>query len=76
MASTIELVKKSVTLPKNDVLRAQERVGKGGFSAYLAEALALQLRRDAMAETLARMEAKNGPTDQAEVARLAEWLAE
>jgi len=72
---TVELEKKSVTLPKQDVLNAQERAGKGGFSAYLAEALALKLRRDAMVETLARMEAKNGPTDQAEVARLAEWLA-
>ena len=29
-----------------------------------------------MAESLARMEEKNGPTDQTEVARLEQWLVQ
>jgi len=70
MTIAIELEKKSVTLPKSDVASAQERAGKGGFSAYLAEALALKLQRDSMLDEYARMEAKHGPVDEAEVERV------
>lgn len=66
----IELEKKSVTLPKSDVTSAQKRAGKGGFSAYLSEALALKLRRDSMLDEYARIEAKHGPVDKAEVERI------
>lgn len=74
--STLEYVQKSVTLPKGIVQGVEERVKRGEFSSYLADALEIKLRRDALDDILAEMEAENGPVDEAEVNRLLEWLAE
>jgi Arc/MetJ family transcription regulator len=47
-----------------DVLaQTRERVGGRGVSAYVNEALRRQLRRDALADLLAQMQATNGPVD-------------
>jgi len=54
----------------------RSRVGSRGFSAYVAEAVARQLERDALDDVLARMEAKHGPVDEAEVAAIMERLGQ
>lgn len=53
----------------------QAKVGAGAFSSYVTEAVQRQLRHDALDEILARMEAKHGPVDEAEVVALMESLA-
>ena len=73
--STAAVAKHSVTMPiatSNDV---RSRVGSRGFSAYVASAVARQLERDALDEVLARMEAKHGPVDEAEVEAILKRLA-
>ena len=64
--------KRSVSLPPQIAADIDERVGKGGFSAYIAEAAAEQLRRDALHDLNAELEAEHGPVDPAEVEALRE----
>lgn len=59
--------KHSVTLPAATSEALRERVGARGVSAYVAEAVARQLRRDALREWIEEAEAKYGPVDEAEV---------
>jgi hypothetical protein len=67
--------KHSVTIPAvtSDGVRA--RVGKRGFSSYVAEAVARQLERDALDDVLARMEAEQGPVDEGAVTGIMQRLA-
>jgi Arc/MetJ-type ribon-helix-helix transcriptional regulator len=76
MSVEVEYRKRSVSLPTSVIDDVQERVGPGQFSAYVAEAVRRQLRRDALAEILADMEAEHGPADEAEVAALMESLGQ
>jgi len=62
--------KRSITLPPEVAKEVDERVGKGGFSAYAAQAIARQLRLDALDETIAAMEAEHGPVDPHDVEAL------
>ncbi|MDR2703757.1 MAG: CopG family transcriptional regulator [Cellulomonadaceae bacterium] len=62
--------KRLVSIPPEVAQAVDERVGSRGFSAYVSEATAQRLRRDAAAELLAAVEAIHGPTDPADVSRL------
>lgn len=66
--------KHSVTLPTETSEAITARVGRRESSAFVAKAAARQLERDALDDVLARMEAGNGPVDQAEVDAVAERL--
>jgi hypothetical protein len=68
MSATVD--KRSVLLPPEIARGVDERVGKDGFSAYAAQAIARQLRRDALDEAIERMEARHGPIDTARVEEL------
>jgi Arc/MetJ-type ribon-helix-helix transcriptional regulator len=67
-ATTVD--KRSISLPPEVAQGVDERVGKGGFSAYAAAAIARQLRLDALDEAIERMEAAHGPVDPARVEEL------
>ena len=62
-------------MPASVIDDVQAKVGAGAFSSYVTDAVERQLRYDALDEILARMEAKHGPVDDAEVAALMESLA-
>jgi post-segregation antitoxin (ccd killing protein) len=68
--------KVSVSVEREVLAQARERVGGRGLSAYLSEALRRQLRRDALSDLLAELREANGPVsreDMEEVRRL--WPA-
>lgn len=67
--------KHSVSLPAETSEGIRARVGSRGFSAYVAQAVARQLERDALDDALARMEDLNGPVDEDEVAEIMGRLA-
>jgi hypothetical protein len=75
MSSFTTSRKHSITLPEKTSSGVQERVGTRGFSAYIAEAVDRQLERDALADTLADMEAKNGPVSEEAVAAVLEHFS-
>ncbi|HWC24636.1 MAG TPA: CopG family transcriptional regulator [Flexivirga sp.] len=66
--------KHSVTMPAETSQAVRSRVGARGFSAYVAEAVARQLERDALDDLLAEMTAQHGPVDEAEVAAIMDRL--
>ena len=74
--ATVEYEKKSITMPRETVQGVRERVGSRKFSAYVAEATAERLRRDALAESIARRQQVQGPTSDDDVAEIMQWLAE
>ncbi|MCL2423824.1 MAG: CopG family transcriptional regulator [Micrococcales bacterium] len=76
MTATTEYEKKSITMPRETVRGVQERVGSRQFSAYVAEATAERLRRDALAESIARREAVQGPATDDDIAEILQWLAQ
>ena len=53
--------KVSVSLPEGLTAVVQQRVGKGEFSHYVAEAVARQLELDLLAELAALLDAEHGP---------------
>jgi Arc/MetJ-type ribon-helix-helix transcriptional regulator len=61
--------KVSVSLPEGLTAAVQQRVGKGEFSHYVAEAVARQLELDLLGELAALLEAEHGPVPE-------EFLAE
>lgn len=61
--------KVSVSLPEGLTAAVQERVGKGEFSHYVAEAVARQLELDLLAELATSLEDEHGPVPD-------EYLAE
>lgn len=67
--------KHSVSLPADTSEGVRARVGARGFSAYVAQAVARQLERDALDDVLARMEAEHGPVDENEVLEIMGRLA-
>ncbi len=67
--------KHSVTMPAAISEGVRARVGSRGFSAYVAGAVARQLKRDALDDVLARMEAEHGPVDEDEVEAIMRQLA-
>lgn len=67
--------KHSVTIPAITSEGVRARVGKRGFSAYVAEAVARRLERDALDDVLARMQAEHGPVDEDAVAVIMQRLA-
>lgn len=70
MSATAGTQKHSVTMPPEISEAIRERVGARGFSSYVALAVDHQLKRDALADVLADMEAEHGPVDEGEVDRL------
>lgn len=56
--------KVSVSLPEGLTAAVQQRVGKGEFSHYVAEAVARQLELDLLAELAALLEAEHGPVPE------------
>jgi Arc/MetJ family transcription regulator len=57
------VTKVSMSLDAEVLAQTRERVGGRGVSAYVNEAVRRQLRRDALADLLAEMQAANGPVD-------------
>jgi hypothetical protein len=53
--------KVSVSMPEDLVAAVRERVGAGGFSRYVAEAVEERLRLELMDEYAAELEAALGP---------------
>jgi hypothetical protein len=76
MPGAANVEKKSVSMPVGTVRGVQRRVGRRGFSAYVAAAAARQLERDALDDILASMEAEHGPADEAAVVAVMERLAQ
>lgn len=70
MTTSVGTEKHSVTLPTATSSGVRARVGKRGFSAYVSAAVARQLERDALDDTLTRMEAEHGPVDEDAVAEI------
>jgi Arc/MetJ-type ribon-helix-helix transcriptional regulator len=56
--------KVSVSLPEGLAAAVQQRVGKGEFSHYVAEAVARQLELDLLAELTALLDAEHGPVPE------------
>jgi Arc/MetJ-type ribon-helix-helix transcriptional regulator len=56
--------KVSVSLPEGLTAVVQQRVGKGEFSHYVAEAVARQLELDLLAELTALLDAEHGPVPE------------
>lgn len=73
--SAPEFEKHSVSLPAEVSAGVRARVGARGFSAYVAQAVARELERDALDDVLARMEADHGPVDEDEVGNIMRRLA-
>ncbi len=69
------LEKHSITMPTVTSQEVRGRVGARGFSAYVSAAVARQLERDALDDTLARMDAEHGAVDEAEVSAIMARLA-
>lgn len=70
MAAPAGTEKHSITMPVETSAEVRARVGSRGFSAYVAEAVARQLERDALDDALARMADEHGPVDEDEVAAI------
>ena len=71
--------KHSISLPAEASEGVRARVGARGFSAYVTNAVARQLERDALDDVIRRTEEKHGPTDdvvEAEVEAILARLAE
>jgi len=70
-----DLQKHTITMPVVVADGVRSRVGPHGFSAYVAGAVAAQLKRDALDDLLTGMEAEHGPVDEAELARIIKRLS-
>lgn len=60
--------KVSVSIPEDLTAAVQGRVGRGGFSQYVTEAVARQLELDLLAELADLMEVEHGPVPAAALA--------
>ncbi|WP_201776561.1 hypothetical protein [Allosalinactinospora lopnorensis] len=56
--------KVSVSMPEELSAAVQERVGRGGFSRYVTEAVAKQLELDLLAELSVLLEEEHGPVPE------------
>ena len=56
-----EYAKVSITLPTPLLERIKSRAGARGLSAYVAQALEAEVRREGLREFLAQQEARYGP---------------
>jgi Arc/MetJ-type ribon-helix-helix transcriptional regulator len=56
--------KVSVSMPEELTAAVQRRVGRGGFSRYVAEAVATQLRLDLLAELSGLLDEEHGPVPE------------
>lgn len=56
----MEIRKYSVTMPAEVAQEARSRSGEGGFSAYVAQAVARQIERDRLAEIIEAGRAEHG----------------
>jgi hypothetical protein len=53
--------KYSVTIPEDVAASIRDRVGSGGFSAYVTAAIKRQVERDKIAEIISDFERESGP---------------
>jgi len=66
--------KVSVSMPEDLVAAVRERIGAGGFSRYVAEAVEEKLRLDRLNDLSAYLEAKYGPVPEEVIQEvLREW---
>jgi Arc/MetJ-type ribon-helix-helix transcriptional regulator len=69
--------KVSISLPEELTAAVQQRVGKGEFSHYVAEAVARQLELDLLGELSELLDAEHGPVPEEYLAEAgAAWPAE
>ncbi len=68
--------KHSISLPAEASEGIRARAGSRGFSAYVANAVARQLERDALDDIIRRTEEKHGAVDEAAVEAILARLAE
>ena len=57
----------SVSLPEDLAESVRTRVGRGGFSAYVAEALEQRVAMDKLREIVADFETENAPLSREEI---------
>lgn len=68
--------RRTVSMPQDVLAEVDSRVGARGFSAYVAEAVRLQLRHDRLAEFLERAAQQSGPVTEAERSAARKAVAE
>ena len=76
MKASVSMERLSITLPQETARDVRVRVGRRGFSAYVASAVRHQLEHDALGDILARLEADHGPASEAEVQAIMTRLGE
>ena len=72
--NTTTYVKRSVSMPSSVAADVKERVGSREFSAYVTEAVRRKLQQDALDDLIARMEARNGPVSEEDIAQISRRL--
>jgi hypothetical protein len=72
MTIVAEYVKVSISMPGDLIESLKERAGPGGVSAYVTEAVQLQLQMEWLDEVITEMEAEHGPADMQKVRELEE----
>lgn len=64
-----KLTKLSITIPQQAAEAARERAGSRGLSAYIADAVEQQLRRDALIDWIEDIEGRHGRLPDDELSR-------
>jgi hypothetical protein len=73
-AGKLKLTKVSITIPQQAADAARERAGSRGLSAYIADAVEQQLRRDALVDWIEDIERLHGSLPDDELSRAREIL--
>ena len=64
----------TATVPRDIVVEARKQAGKGGFSAFVSNAISRALIRQRQREWVEEYEREHGPLDEAEVQRFRDLL--
>lgn len=66
--------KLSISMPRKLVSAARKRAGRRGLSAFVAQAVARELEREALGDFLAELDSTLGPVPETELKRARrEW---
>jgi len=76
MSTTVEYMKKSITVPADVMEEAYRLLGDSSFSAYVTNALRRQIQNDNLVQLVTELEADYGPiTDEEYRQALAEMTS-